>query len=130
MKFRDIPTELWPQILKIQHIDHKKVYRAVRNNKNISSSDFLPTSIQRKSRNFLKKLSNYSVSLFCDKIELIKTINSIPSMPNEIVVGFTTIERGISDKANNKTHVNYFLYDYIHNNPFTDFTSEENNDET
>ena len=48
-----------------------------------------------------------------------------------IAKGFTTIKRGYSYEANQKGHVDYYLYDYLENNPYEDFTwcEEMNNNE-
>ncbi len=125
-EFSHIPKEKWNRISTKNHINHEKVFRAVENISNITQKDFLPSNIQNKNRKISNTLSYYSVSLFCDRMSLENVISTIPSMrTKEIARGFTSFKRGISAEANQKSHVNYYLYDYINNSPYPDFIGDK-----
>lgn len=122
--FLHIPDHLWSEISFKKHIEYKHVYRFVENANSISKSDFYPSNIENKGKQNAIKLdiSHYSVSLLYDKISVEEYKKKYSILKNkDVVCGFTTINRGISTEKNIKGHIDYFLFDYENNNPYTDF---------
>lgn len=121
--FLHIPKEYWDSIITKEHVEHKKVYRLVSNAKSITKNDFVPSNIENKDKPNAIKInqSSFSVSLTCDKMkaEEYKKRYTVLS-DKEIACGFTNISRGISHNCE-KRHIDYFLFDYIHNSPYADF---------
>lgn len=125
----NIPEEFFPDIS--EHINYSPVYRAIENVDSINIQDFIPTNIEEEGRNgFFSKSENnyqrdhYSVSVYTNHNQLCKKLNSCVKLQSRfkgIAKGFTTIEKGVSTKKNKKSHVNYYLFDYINNSPYTDF---------
>ena len=124
-----------------KHVNHPVVYRAFRHSK-VEKEDFFPTIVERANENKQKLFnvivkqptqSQYSVSLYTSSKQL-KHLFMIPGFRKRheaIAKGFTTIHRGCSYEANENGHVDYFLFDYIDNNPCVDFElfEEMNKDE-
>lgn len=124
-RFEYIPDDLLPE--EDKHVDYKDVFRAIRN-ADVTESDFLPSIVENP--NFAKQfekrtnLASYSVSLLKTETQLKKIYNASASFRkkyNAIAKGFTSKERGYSYKADKNGHINYFLFDYEDNNPYSDF---------
>lgn len=125
----NIPEELSPDLS--EHVDYRPVYRAIENVDSINKQDFIPTNIEEEEcKGFFSKSGNnygrdhYSVSVYTNHNQLCKKLNSCVKLQSRfkgIAIGFTTIEKGVSTKKNKKSHVNYYLFDYINNSPYTDF---------
>ena len=125
-EFKHIPKEMWPD--QSQHVDYKEVYRATHSLDVLTNNDFLPWNIehanQRKTFGNLFKQPEYGMSVYT-KLEPLKNIvDKYPKLSasiNAYAKGFTTIKRGVSLKESKNNHVEYYLYDYINNNPKDDF---------
>lgn len=124
-RFEYIPDDLLPE--EDKHVDYKDVFRAIRN-ADVTKDDFLPSIIENPylAKKFEKrtKLENYSVSLWKTETQLKRIYNSNASFKkkyNAIAKGFTSKERGYSYKAGKDGHINYYLFDYEDNNPYSDF---------
>lgn len=80
---------------------------------------------QHKERKY--KLSDFSVSLFLN-IEKGKEIlwkdDSLKKDYPAIALGFTCSGKGYS-VVDNQTHLSYYLFDYVNNNPYNDFSTIE-----
>lgn len=125
-KFKHMPKEYWPD--ENSHVEYKEVYRGIKNIDTLSVDDFLPWNVEFKNRK--KTFKNefkqpeFGMSIFTDLDSLKKTVEKFPGLKNKTkgyAKGFTTIDRGISPKEDNKHHVDYYLYDYEHNSPKDDF---------
>lgn len=120
--FSHIPPHMWSEITEKEHVEYRRVYRLVDNAAAITMEDFLPSIIADDGKSNLNKLDSYSVSLLYDKINVEEYKKRYRSLQNkEVVCGPTKIQRGISHQHNKKGHIDYFLFDYANNNPYTDF---------
>ncbi len=131
MKFVDnIPQKFIPS--ETEHVDHTNVVRALIDNK-CSIQSFLPSFLEPGRINSATFDPNdpdsYSLSLYSSIEELNSAVGPIKSFwkrHNGYAVGFTTIKKGISTKADPiKGHISYFLYDTYGNNPCEDFVCLE-----
>jgi hypothetical protein len=119
-----VPENLWP--LDEDFVKYNCVFRLIRHPDRIIPQDFFPSHANDDGSLNSKKLGGiridkgtYSVSL---NIELRNLDNHAKRLIFKGVArGFTNISRGISLVASSSGHVNYFLYDYIYNNPAPDF---------
>lgn len=125
-KFQYIPEELWPE--ETEHIEYAEVYRAIKSIDTLEITDFLPWNIENsdQKRLFRKTFQQpgYGMSVFTNLNSLKDSVRKYPALKrktNAYAKGFTTIERGISLRENEKHHVDYFLYDYKNNSPKDDF---------
>lgn len=127
--FSYIPDRLKPE--KEKHIPHSVVFRALRH-KTVEKEDFYPTFIEQGIRNKNKLFrdsekpesqSDYSVSLNTSLASLCALFKLSGFRKNHegVAKGFTSDKRGYSYAADKKGHVDYFLFDYINNNPCDDF---------
>lgn len=129
--FSYIPDRLKPD--KEKHVSHPVVFRALRH-KTVEKEDFYPTCIEQEQRNRnmnnlfrdseeLESQSNYSVSLNTSLKSLCALFKLSGFRRNHegVAKGFTSDKRGYSYAADKKGHVDYFLFDYINNNPCDDF---------
>lgn len=127
--FSYIPDRLKPE--KEKHVLYPVVFRALRH-KTVEKEDFYPTFIEQGNRNKNKLFrdsekpesqSDYSVSLNTSLASLCALFKLSGFRKNHegVAKGFTSDKRGYSYAADKKGHVDYFLFDYINNNPCDDF---------
>lgn len=128
-----IPKHCFPK----KNYNVKSVYRLVTNNELLSIRDFLPSIIEwelrKRSRGSnLKKLQeivqqnkcgDYSCSVFedVDKMIVESVSNNVIRYKNVIVKGDIDFGKGMTTSPSETTHINYYLYDYVDNNPYLDF---------
>ena len=127
-----IPEQYQPS--ESEHVDYPEVYRFVKN-VDFDSSSFQPYIVEHPSIK-AKFVSNqvgkgiYGVSLFVSLSAARKAFfasGNIQKNTMGLAKGFTSISRGISTRANQEGHLDYFLYDYIGNSPAEDFVFEIKN---
>ena len=126
-EFKHIPDlQLWPK--EEEHVEYETVFRATKNEVDLSIDDFLPWNIEyaNQERTFKNQFHRpkYGMSVFTELDALISKIRKLPALKKKtrtISKGKTTIERGISTKENVEHHVEYYLYDYETNSPKDDF---------
>ena len=124
--FEYIPDEFKPT--EDKHVEYSEVYRALRGNE-VTKEDFYPTFIERNSKKKRKLFeprnqSDYSVSVFRTMESIMLLFNSnwgFHKSHKAIAKGCTTKRRGYSYDADKNGHIDYFLYDYLENNPYEDF---------
>lgn len=124
--FEYIPDEFKPTADK--HVEYSEVYRAL-HGYNVTKEDFYPTIIERNSKKKGKlfeprEQGDYSVSVFRTMKAIKLLFDSSMGFRNShkaIAKGCTTKRRGYSYEADKKGHIDYFLYDYLENNPYEDF---------
>lgn len=120
-----MPECFWPD--DEEFVSYNCVYRLIKFPDRIIPQDFFPShadedgSLNSKKLASIKKPNkgNYSLSL---NIEL-KNLDglSLKLTFKGVAKGYTDLKRGISLSASASGHINYFLYDYINNNPSPDF---------
>ena len=103
-----------------QHIDYYNVFRLVINTEVLTFEDFIPSCFEE---GYVPKneQGDYSVSLNKNREVLLKLREKFVGMKkyNGLAIGNTSNLRGLSF---GKTHINYFLYDYLNNSPCDDFS--------
>ena len=144
--FFNVPDDI---VAKIEALDlhySSNCFRALYQKGNPRPSDFLPTFVDenqkriRESRaqcgNMAKevvsmhkatKVGDYAVSLGLSLEDVKKKFWKNESYKKDypaIARGSTEPKRGISVK-DNESHISYFLYDYLNNNPSSDFVTIE-----
>ena len=136
--FSYIPDNLKPEAEK--HVPYSTVFRAL-HHKTVEKEDFYPTIIEQRKNGLFRghgsekpeSQSSYSVSLniSLDFIRALFKLQGFRKNHEGIAEGSTSVKRGYSYAANEKGHVDYFLFDYINNNPCDDFqlVEEESKDE-
>ena len=125
-RFRDdIPTSVVDDIYKNQDYHRRNVYRAISHNVITTvKEDFLPSFMDLEYIPLILTTGHYGLSVFEDLEKLKNTVASSKRLYNSTIgyaFGFTNFDRGIWTNPDNKTHINYFLFDWDNNNPFDDF---------
>jgi hypothetical protein len=105
------------------HVNQENVYRLIRGN-SITPEEFLPSLIDPHQIKCIDTTvqKNYSCSLFIER-----TLESKIQLPyykeqfNYVARGKTDNFKGISPLPNFKGHIDYYLFDYVEQNPSIDF---------
>lgn len=141
--YLNVPEEIADKIESREEISSLINYRFLYQRGNPLPSDFIPTFMDEKQKEIREKRSlcggmakavvsqhrkvkigEYSVSLFIDltkgKDQLWKNDSYKKDYP-AIAVGPTNKQKGYAVQ-NNDYHISYFLFDYISNNPYNEFT--------
>lgn len=130
----DIPEPVLAQIHYYEQktdfcCEYECVYRGTHSEDNLEIADFLPSCIEHPSslNPFVKpaRMTNYSVSLNLDMDALLGIISSSSSLKasiHSISQGKALRNYGIPIRRNlQNTHVDFLLFDWESNNPFSEF---------
>lgn len=121
IKNEDIKKSLFDLI--ISHENQENVYRLIRGD-SITPEEFLPSLFDPFQKNCKDTTvqKNYSCSLLIER-----TLESKVQLPyykeqfNYVARGKTDNLKGISPLPNFKGHIDYYLFDYVEQNPSIDF---------
>ena len=128
-----IPEDKQP--LESENVNYDVVYRAMYNRDVNDINNFLPTYIERNYKPesfFSREKSIFSLSVFTSEKELIAHLKPNAkkwSQVEALAKGHTDVSKGIATK-DNEGHVDYYLYDYLNNNPCSDFEYVKDIDKT
>ena len=124
----DYPKEIVDKIYLKADATHRDVYRALFKTADcLSDEDFVPYFIDRKP--FVPKClldcGDFGMSVFEDLNQLKKTMKSSKSQLYDQIKGYafghTNFSKGRWGSPNKNTHIEYYLFDWINNNPSCDF---------
>lgn len=127
LEFKGIPEKYWPS--RSDHVDAIHAYRFIFHEGDLCKEDFYPSSYREnlKMQSYEKDQSSYSVSLFASKMSaehVLKTAVGLSKKTKQFGVGNTDITYGVSTMPSKSGHIDYYLYDYMDNNPYICFTIE------
>lgn len=150
MKYRDIPEEIEKQLEELQALDYETYYRAIRHTGSFKPTDFYPSHLDEESRlskmtmnqkggfcSFVANLpvnemkpDDYSLSLFCSKKRILNKFSKHRDVFPIIAEGAIKKEKGDVfhlPNQSDKYHCSCYMFDYVENNPYTEFkqTDEE-----
>ena len=152
-KYLNVPESVEDELNSLEPFVYEPFYRAIRHLGELEATDFYPSHVDEISKaskeemnqkggmcSFVanlplnnNKLDDYSVSLFCSKERILNKFKNLRNVFPVIAEGVILKEKGdvyLLPNRPDKTHCSCYLFDYIRNNPYTEFRPiEEENDE-